>query len=231
MPIVFPINPANNQQYVSGNVTYTWTTSKNAWVVTATTVAGPPGPVGAQGFQGAYGFQGVQGAQGVTGAGFQGVQGATGAQGFQGAQGVQGQIGPIGGSDRVIKIGDTMTGLLNINSANSLLTDGIVQHRGTILDAPIIRIASGANYNDNAAGKIIFANSTVPMTITIAPSNTSGFAYTIIRGGSGNVIIANSGVTRFNSSLISSMNVNLFGAVTVLYTATNEVVMFGDFVS
>lgn len=211
MPLDFPTNPVDGQQYTSGGITYTWSSARNFWSITNN---------GVRGFQG---FQGVQGAQG-----FQGLQGI---QGAQGSQGVQGAIGADTANNRVLKAGDTMTGLLNINSANALATSGIVQHTGTILDAPVIRIASGATYNDNAAGRVIFANSTVPITVTVAPSNTSGFAYTVIRGGSGNVIIANSGVFRFNSASISSLNVNLFGAVTILYTATNEVVMFGDFVA
>lgn len=118
MPIVFPINPANGQQYVSGNVTYIWTTSKNAWVVTATTVAGPPGPVGAQGFQGPRGFQGFQG-----------------AQGFQGFQGVQGPQGIDTASNRVLKAGDTMTGNLNVNatifSQNVIPVTNVVYSLGT----------------------------------------------------------------------------------------------------
>jgi hypothetical protein len=101
---------------------------------------------------------------------------------------------------------------------------------GTIIDSPIAQIAANATYAENGAGKIIFANTTSAVTVTVANSAASGFSYTIIRGNTGNVSIANSGVTRLNSAAITSMNVTQHGAVTVVYTATNQVIVFGDFV-
>jgi hypothetical protein len=102
---------------------------------------------------------------------------------------------------------------------------------GTIIDSPIASITASATYAENGAGKVIFANTTSAVTVTVANSATSGFSYTVVRGNSGNVTIANSSaVTRLNSTSISSMNVSLYGAITVLYTATNQVVVFGDFV-
>lgn len=101
---------------------------------------------------------------------------------------------------------------------------------GTIIDSPIAQITTSATYAENGAGKVIFANTTSAVTVTVANSATSGFSYTVVRGNTGNVTIANSNVTRLNSTSISSMNVSQYGAVTVLYTATNQVVVFGDFV-
>jgi hypothetical protein len=102
---------------------------------------------------------------------------------------------------------------------------------GTIIDSPIAQITASATYAENGAGKVIFANTTSAVTVTVANSATSGFSYTVVRGNTGNVTIANSSaVTRLNSTSISSMNVSLYGAITVLYTATNQVVVFGDFV-
>ena len=101
---------------------------------------------------------------------------------------------------------------------------------GTIKDTPVVSIAENATYADNAAGRVIFANTTSAITITAAAAATSGFSYTVIRGNTGNVTIANSGVTRLNSASITTMNVNQFGAVAVVYTATNQIIVFGDFV-
>jgi hypothetical protein len=102
---------------------------------------------------------------------------------------------------------------------------------GTIIDSPIAQITASATYAENGAGKVIFANTTSAVTVTVANSATSGFSYTVVRGNSGNVTIANSSaVTRLNSASISSLNVSQYGAITVLYTATNQVIVFGDFV-
>ena len=114
----FPTNPVNGQQYVVGNVTYTWTTTKNAWIVTTNVIPGAVGPQGYQGVQGATGFQGFQGAQGV-----------------QGHQGVQGPQGIDTASNRVLKAGDTMTGNLNVNatifSQNVIPVANVVYSLGT----------------------------------------------------------------------------------------------------
>jgi hypothetical protein len=102
---------------------------------------------------------------------------------------------------------------------------------GTIIDSPIAQITASATYAENGAGKVIFANTTSAVTVTVANSATSGFSYTVVRGNTGNVTIANSSaVTRLNSASISSLNVSQYGAITVLYTATNQVIVFGDFV-
>jgi hypothetical protein len=101
---------------------------------------------------------------------------------------------------------------------------------GTIMDTPVAEVTASATYAENGAGRVIFSNTTSAITVTVANSAVSGFSYTIIRGNTGNVTIANSGVTRLNSASISSMNISQFGAATVVYTATNQVVVFGDFV-
>ena len=100
---------------------------------------------------------------------------------------------------------------------------------GTIIDTPIVTITSNATFNENAAGRVIFANTTNNITVTIANGFSSGFTYTVIRGNTGNVTIANSGVTRLNSASYTSMNIVQYGAATVVYTATNQVMVFGDF--
>lgn len=102
---------------------------------------------------------------------------------------------------------------------------------GTIKDTPIVSITGNQTYADNAAGKVIFSNTTSAVTVTIAAAATAGFSYTVIRGNTGNVTIANSGVTRLNSASITTMNLNQYGAATVVYTATNQVIVFGDFVA
>lgn len=102
---------------------------------------------------------------------------------------------------------------------------------GTIKDTPIVSITGNQTYADNAAGRVIFSNTTSAVTVTIAAAATAGFSYTVIRGNTGNVTIANSGVTRLNSASITTMNLNQYGAATVVYTATNQVIVFGDFVA
>lgn len=131
-------------------------------------------------------------------------------------------------------IGGTISGSVNVNSNVGIgLTNPTANLHviGTIKDTPVLSITANATYADNAAGKVIFTNTSNAITITAANAATSGFSYTIIRGNTGNVIIANSGVTRLNSASITTMNVNQYGAVTVVYTATNQVIVFGDFVS
>jgi hypothetical protein len=64
----FPTSPTNGQTVVLNNITYSYSSSINAWVRVATS-----------GVQGITGSQGIQGVQGTTGS-----QGATGAQGTTG---------------------------------------------------------------------------------------------------------------------------------------------------
>ena len=99
----------------------------------------------------------------------------------------------------------------------------------TIIDTPVTSITANTTYAENGAGRVIFANTTSAITVTVANSSIPGFSYTIIRGNTGNVTIANSGVTRLNSASITSMNISQYGAATVVYTATNQVIVFGDF--
>ena len=126
--------------------------------------------------------------------------------------------------DGNVFIGSTSAGTSNVTPyANLHVT-------GTVIDTPVVSITSNATYNENAAGRVIFANTTSAVTVTIANSATTGFTYTVIRGNTGNVTIANSGVTRLNSASYTSMNIVQYGAATVVYTATNQVMVFGDFV-
>lgn len=128
--------------------------------------------------------------------------------------------------DGNVFIGSTTGGTVSfVPNANLHVT-------GTIIDTPVVTITSNATFNENAAGRVILASNTSAMTVTIANTTTTsaGFTYTVIRGNSGNVTLAVSGVTRFNSASYSSMNIVQNGAATVVYTATNQVFVFGDFV-
>jgi len=100
---------------------------------------------------------------------------------------------------------------------------------GTIIDTPIVTITSNATFNENAAGRVIFANTTNNITVTVANGFSSGFTYTVIRGNTGNVTIANSNVRRLNSASYTSMNIVQYGAATIVYVATDQVMVFGDF--
>lgn len=128
--------------------------------------------------------------------------------------------------DGNVFIGSTTGGTVSpVPNANLHVT-------GTIIDTPVVTITSNATFNENAAGRVILASNTSAITVTIANTTTTsaGFTYTVIRGNSGNVTLAVSGVTRFNSASYTSMNIVQNGAATVVYTATNQVFVFGDFV-
>jgi len=128
--------------------------------------------------------------------------------------------------DGNVFIGSTTGGTVSpVPNANLHVT-------GTIIDTPVVTITSNATFNENAAGRVILASNTSAVTVTIANTTTTsaGFTYTVIRGNSGNVTLAVSGVTRFNSASYASMNIVQNGAATVVYTATNQVFVFGDFV-
>lgn len=121
-------------------------------------------------------------------------------------------------ANALVAIGTT-TPLANLHIVNG----------STIIDTPVTSITANTTYAENGAGRVIFANTTSAITVTVANSSIPGFSYTIIRGNTGNVTIANSGVTRLNSASITSMNISQYGAATVVYTATNQVIVFGDF--
>lgn len=142
-------------------------------------------------------------------------------------------------NNRVLKTGDVMAGQLNISSGGLLVTgnagfgtatpNAALHVTGTIIDNPIINLSANASYADNAAGRVIVVNSSSNLVITAVASIDQGFSYTVLRRGTGNVTISNSGVTRINSAAYSSMNVTQNAGATVLYTATNEIFVFGDF--
>ena len=97
--IIFPTNPLDGDQFVAGNVTYTW--HNDRWVSTGPSAAsmgatGPQGdPGGATGATGNLGSTGVEGPQGATGDP-NGATGATGEDGADGAPGPQGASGATG---------------------------------------------------------------------------------------------------------------------------------------
>jgi hypothetical protein len=100
----------------------------------------------------------------------------------------------------------------------------------TVSDMPHVEVTSSSTFAENAAGKILIANSASALTLTFAASQRDGgHATTIIRRGSGNVTIAVSGVTKYNVSNYSDSNIALQnGSATVVYTATNAVHLMGD---
>lgn len=133
-------------------------------------------------------------------------------------------------NNRVLKVGDTMTGELNVANTRAITTNGNVIFTSNVFDTPILTVTSNTHLADNAAGKIVFVSSTSNVTINIAAAAREGFSYTIVRGNTGNVTIANStAVTRLNSSSILSFNIAQYGAATVIYTATNRIILVGDF--
>jgi hypothetical protein len=101
---------------------------------------------------------------------------------------------------------------------------------GTIIDTPVSTITANATYAENAAGKVIVVNSASNLTVTAAAASVAGFSYTVIRKGAGTVTIANtSGVTRLNSASYTALTITRNAAATIVYTATNEIFVFGDF--
>ena len=98
MAIQFPINPVDNQIFVSGSKTFIWIESKQYWRCRATIIQnfGEPNTLSAYGITDTYtktevdtlvstltGLQNV----GEIGTGAQGVQGVQGIQGIQGITG------------------------------------------------------------------------------------------------------------------------------------------------
>jgi hypothetical protein len=118
---------------------------------------------------------------------------------------------------------NTTAGRANVHFSNT-----------TIIDTPVQSI-SVANFsaNENCAGKILVCNNATtanPVNITFDVSATSGFAITLLRHGTGNTVIANTtALKKSNSSFFATSNIaNRFCTATVIYTATNEIVVVGD---
>jgi hypothetical protein len=118
---------------------------------------------------------------------------------------------------------NTTAGRANVHFSNT-----------TIIDTPVQSI-SVANFsaNENCAGKILVCNNATtanPVNVTFDVSATSGFAITLLRHGTGNTVIANTtALKKSNSSFFATSNIaNRFCTATVIYTATNEIVVVGD---
>jgi hypothetical protein len=215
---------------------------------------GRQGATGSQGVQGLQGLQGLgsQGVQGLQGSGSQGVQGLQGLQGLgsQGVQGLQGSgsqgvQGPTGGVSGTINSGTSPrlayysgstalsdTPIALYSSTNTAIeVSGNVKFTGNIIDTPIVSVAASATYSDNAAGKIIVVDSSAAdRVITFAAASTLGFAVTVIRKGASNVTISpGSGVTKLNVSAYTTSNLQYnYSSASVIYTATNEIILIGD---
>jgi Collagen triple helix repeat (20 copies) len=199
---------------------------------------GTQGTQGTQGRQGTQGTQGIQGTQGLQGVqGTQGTQGTQGLQGVQGVQGVQGLTGPVAGSSGqvIYNAAGSAGGIpgLTYDSATATTTSSSnVRFTSNIADTPVITVTAATfTATENAAGKVIIMNNqdVADQTITFAPAAYSGFSITVIRAGSKNTTIATSGVTKRNTaSFISSNLATSYSAATVLYSATNEIILIGD---
>lgn len=119
-----------------------------------------------------------------------------------------------------------------LHSSNTLYSNVSIEtrHTGNILDTPIVTTTTDATYGINAAGKVIVVDSTSARTITFATAPVAGFAVTVLRKNTGNVIISNtSTLLRLNTSNFTTLNISTqYGAATVIYTATNQIVLIGD---
>ena len=158
----------------------------------------------------------------VVGGGSSGAQGPSGPTGSTGSQGPSGPAGTPWG-------GGTFTGAVTFNNT-ATFTDNVAFTSG-IYDVPQITVTSAANYHQNAAGKTIIVNSASSVTLTFDVATGSGFAVSVIRKGVGDVVIAASaGVTKLVSSAASSPTKIAwqYSTATVIYTATNEIVVVGD---
>jgi len=170
-----------------------------------------------------------------------------GAQGIQGVQGtsVQGVQGPVGGVTGTINSGSTTrlafysgstalsdTPGVQYNTTNTAIeVTGNVRFTGNVIDTPILSISTNSTYADNAAGKIIVVDTSGgDKIITFAPATVSGFAITIVRKGTSNVTIANTSlVSRLNVSTYTTSNLQYnYSTASVIYTATNEIILIGD---
>ncbi len=138
-----------------------------------------------------------------------------------------------GGTSVTERMRITATGNVGIATTAptaKLHVDGDVKFTSNIVDTPIVTTTAARTYSDNAAGKVIVVDSASALTMTMAAAVQSGFAITFIRKGTGNVTISNtSGVVKLNTANFLTSNISSrYGAATVVYTATNEFVLFGD---
>lgn len=191
---------------------------------------GIQGAIGAQGSQGTLGIQGAQGTFGAQGT--SGSQGAQGTLGTQGAQGLQGTIGSGVTSNTSPRLAfysgsSTIGGTVGVEYDET--NDGL-KFTATTFDTPVSSIAAATTYADNAAGKVILVDSTSAVTVTFAVASSSGFATTVVRANTGNVIIAaGAGVTKVNSTSFTTSNISArYEAATVVYTATNQILVLGS---
>ena len=213
------VNISDGAGSASGNANVTFTVVGGG----SSGAQGPSGPTGAQGPSGPTGVQGPSGPTGV-----QGPSGPTGAQGPSGPTGSTGSQGPSGPAGTPWG-GGTFTGAVTFNNT-ATFTDNVAFTSG-IYDVPQITVTSAANYHQNAAGKTIIVNSASSVTLTFDVATGSGFAVSVIRKGVGDVVIAASaGVTKLVSSAASSPTKIAwqYSTATVIYTATNEIVVVGD---
>ena len=191
--------------------------------------------VGSQGVQGVQGVQGLYGAQGSQGT--QGVQGVQGLYGAQGLQGVQGLTGPVAGSSGQVIYNNSgaaggIPGLTYDSVTATTTASSNIRFTSNIADTPVLTVTAAAfTATENVAGKVIIMSNqdVLDQTITFAPAAYSGFSVTVIRAGSKNTTIATSGVTKYNTASFTTSNLaTSYSAATVLYSATNQIILIGD---
>ncbi len=235
------IRIANSINFVqSPNVAVSVTAGPSGTANVSFTVLGELGG-GIQGVQGSVGSTGIQGAQGIIGStGSTGPTGATGATGAQGAVGTTGSTGAQGAQGSGVT-SNTASRLAFYNAASTIAgTVGVeydetydgLRFSTTTFDTPVITITGGTTVAENAAGKVILADTTAAggITVTFAAAATSGFATTVVRSNTGNVIIAaGAGVTKVNTASFTTSNISArYEAATVVYTATNQILVLGS---
>jgi hypothetical protein len=203
----FPTSPSPGSTFISADG-ITWTWNGYTWRSKGFGVGGSPGAQGAQGLAGT-----AQGTQGAAGSGGGSPPGSD-------TQVVYNNAGAFGAASTV-----------NYFSGNTtLLSTGNVRFTGNVVATPSLSISTNLTYADNAAGKVIVVDTSGgDKIVTFAPASVSGFAITVVRKGSGNLTIAASGITKYNSASYISGNVSSSNSgATVVYTATNEIYLIGD---
>lgn len=117
-----------------------------------------------------------------------------------------------------------------ITSLGTLTALDVSGSAANIFDTPIVTVTSSGSYADNAAGKVLLCDSGSAIFLTFTNAPKANFSVTIIRNGTGNVVIANSStIQKQNTTSFTTANISTqFGAATVVYTATNKFILLGD---
>lgn len=153
-----------------------------------------------------------------------------------GVSGAQGALLPVG-NDGDYQYKASSTTLANSNTHLTLdTTRNVLRMQSNIADTPVVSLTGSIHCNENAAGKVFITGNNVngavtnanAMTIVFANAAYAGFAITVIRGGTSNATIANLSL-KSNSASFTRANIsNQWEAATIMYKATNEIVLLGS---